>query len=114
MVIWPSPGRISDLRSAPVGLGPRRAAESARRSLFPGTGLADRERPALERLLVESTDGFFGDTAVCVVDEGEAPGASGFAIDRQHDLCRDSHARKVLAQVRLVGGVRQIPDEQTD
>jgi hypothetical protein len=65
-------------------------------------------------LLIEPANRLFGDAAVGVIDEREPPGAAGLAIDREHDLCRRAHTRQVFAQVRLVGGVRQIPDEQTD
>lgn len=57
---------------------------------------ADRQRPALERLLIESANGFFGDGAICVIHERKSPRPACFAIDWQHDLGRGSHAREVF------------------
>jgi hypothetical protein len=65
-------------------------------------------------LLVESANRFFGDTAIGIIDEREASRPARFTIDRQYDLCWRPHTRKMFAQFRLVGGVRQVPDEQTD
>jgi hypothetical protein len=47
-------------------------------------------------LLIESANGFFGDGAICVIDERKSSRPARFAIDWQHDLGRGSHAREVF------------------
>jgi hypothetical protein len=64
--------------------------------------------------LIEAANGFFGDRAIGVVDEGEAPRAAGFPIDGELDLRRRADARQVLAQLCLGRRIGQVADEQTD
>jgi hypothetical protein len=63
---------------------------------------------------VESTNGFFSDRAIGVVDERKSTRPPGVAIQRKHDLRRCADARQVLAQLCLGRRVRQIANEQTD
>jgi hypothetical protein len=65
-------------------------------------------------LLVEPANRFFRDGPVGVVDEREATWPAGLAIGRQHYLGRFSHAGEMLTQVSFGGGVRQVPDKQTN
>jgi hypothetical protein len=95
----------------PSGTGTTRAGRRAART---GTGEAagtwraagasflarpcftDRQRPAFERLLIESANGFFGDGAICVIHERKSSRPACLAIDRQHDLGGGPHAREVF------------------
>ena len=116
---WPEAARPRSTGTCWRAAGAR-AAESARTrrtpraAFFTGTRLADRQRASLEWLLVEPSNGFFRDVAIGVIDEREPAWPAGFPIDRQYDLARRPHAREVFPQFRFVGGVRQIPNEQTD
>jgi hypothetical protein len=55
-------------------------------TLLTRPSLAHRKRPALEGLLIESTDGSFCDRAIGVINERESSGPTGFTIHREHDL----------------------------
>jgi hypothetical protein len=86
--------------------GPGRAARPA---FLARARLAHGKGPALERLLVESANRFLGDTTIGVIDECKPSRPPRLTIDRQDDLCWRPHTRKMFAQIRLVGGVRQVP-----
>ena len=90
------------------------ARARAHGTVFARPGLADRQGPAFEGLLIESSDGFFRDGALGIIDECEASRPAGFPVDRQNDLGRCADARQVFPQIYLVRGVRQIAYKQTD
>ena len=90
--------------------GPRPAGAA----LLTRPRFADRERPSLEGLLIESPDGFFGDAAIGVIDEREASRTAGFPIDGQDDGRGFADAGEVLAQLGFRRRIRKIADEQTD
>ena len=72
------------------------AGARACRTFLARTGFADRERPSLERLLVESPDRFFRDGSVRVVDERESARTTGLPVNRQDDLGGYADARQMF------------------
>jgi hypothetical protein len=64
--------------------------------------------------LIESPDRLFGDAALRVVDEREAPRPACFPVYGKNDLRRFTDTRQVLSQLCLGRGVRQVADKQTN
>ena len=99
----------------PAGTGP---AETTRpgpgRTILARTRLADRERASLERLLVESSDSFLGDSSIRVIDESESARPAGLPIGGKHYLGGFSDTRQVISQLCLCCRVRQVANEQTN
>src|SRR5262249_8173294 len=113
--------------AAAEGAGwPRREAAAGRRTgkaagtrtagaaIFTGARFADRQRPPVEHLTVESLNRLFGVRAVGKFHERKPTRTSGLAVDRQHDLRRRSDGSEVAPQIRFGGAVCEITDEQTN
>ena len=98
------PGRIvaSPRSRAPPAAEPR----SARRPILAGPRFAHREVAPLERLLVEALDHFLGDRTLGELDEREAAGTAGLAIDRHDHMGRLCDGREVGPEIRFGGVVR--------
>src|SRR5262249_36377664 len=97
-------------RPAEPASGPR----SAGPAVFTSPCFANRERPSVEHLAVESLDRLLGVGAILTFDEREAPRPARFAIHRQDHLRGRCDSTEVAAQVGFSGAVREIAYEQTD
>jgi hypothetical protein len=64
--------------------------------------------------LIESTNGFFRDRAIGVVDERKAARPASLTIDGKHDGCRFADGGEMHAQLCLRRRVRQVADKQAD
>jgi hypothetical protein len=75
---------------------------------------AHRKRAAFEGLLIEFADRRFRNGAIRVVHERESAGPAGFPVNGENDLGGFADAGKVLSQLCLGRGIRQVAYKQTD
>ena len=107
---WPAGPRSA---VAPAPAVAARARTRRRAAILAGACFADGQRPAHEELTVEALDRVLGRGAIGVLDEGEAAGTAGLAIERPHDLGGRADLREMGAQVVFGGLIRQVADEQS-
>ena len=105
-------GLLDEDRQAAPSVATRPRARG-RTTVLSGAGLAHRQRTPHEELTVEALDRLLGRGAIGVLDEGEATGSPGLAIERTHDLGRRTDLRKVGPQIVFRGLIRQVADEQS-
>src|SRR5690606_5753208 len=108
------PGTAESTRAGAARARTEPAGTWSGRTLFARPGLADRERPAFERLLVESTDRLLRHRAILVIHESKTARTTGFPVNWKDDLGRYADARQVFPQICLACRIRQIANKQTD
>jgi hypothetical protein len=91
-----------------------RSGRTSGAAILAGARLAHRKRTPHQKLSIQLADGLLGGGSLRELDECEASGATGFAIEWANDLGRLSKLRKVCTQVFFGCLIGQVTDKQSD
>jgi hypothetical protein len=108
-----APRRLSDVRPRNPSWASRRPWRISldSRAILAGTSFVDRQRPALERLIVKAAYGLLSLSLVKEFDKGKSPQPTTFPICWKIHIRWGANGREVFSKLGFGRLVRKIPNE---